>query len=95
VLPVVEDANGAPREALAANDLVAERQQFRREPASHRGVQLAARRTPTLVLRGGDSIVTSAAGMTALADGLPNRQVREIKGGSHMLLLEHPEKVRE
>ena len=49
--------------------------------------------TPTLVLRGGDSIVTSAEGMTALADGLPNRQVREIKGGSHMLLLEHPEEV--
>lgn len=49
--------------------------------------------TPTLVLRGGDSIVTSAEGMTALADGLPNRQVREIKGGSHMLLLEHPEEA--
>jgi pimeloyl-ACP methyl ester carboxylesterase len=49
--------------------------------------------TPTLVLRGGDSIVTSAEGMTALADGLPNRQLREIKGGSHMLLLEHPEVV--
>ena len=49
--------------------------------------------TPTLVLRGGDSIVTSAEGMTALADGLPNRQVREIKGGSHMLLLEHPKEV--
>ena len=31
--------------------------------------------------------------MTALAEGLPNRQVREIKGGSHMLLLEHPEVV--
>jgi pimeloyl-ACP methyl ester carboxylesterase len=49
--------------------------------------------TPTLVLRGGDSIATSAEGMTALADGLPNRQLREIKGGSHMLLLEHPEEV--
>jgi pimeloyl-ACP methyl ester carboxylesterase len=49
--------------------------------------------TPTLVLRGGDSIVTSAEGMTALSDGLPNRQVREIKGGSHMPLLEHPEDV--
>ena len=49
--------------------------------------------TPTLVLRGGDSIVTSAEGMTALAAGLPNRQVREIKGGSHMLLLEYPEVV--
>ena len=31
--------------------------------------------------------------MTALADGLPNREAREIKGGSHMLLLEHPEEV--
>src|SRR4030095_16266400 len=48
---------------------------------------------PTLVVGGGDSIVTSAEGMTALADGLPNRQVREIKGGSHMLLLEHPEEA--
>jgi pimeloyl-ACP methyl ester carboxylesterase len=51
------------------------------------------RSAPTLVLRGEDSIVTSAEGMTALADGLPNRQVREIKGGSHMLLLEHPKDV--
>jgi pimeloyl-ACP methyl ester carboxylesterase len=49
--------------------------------------------TPALVLRGGDSIVTSAEGMTALADGLPTREVREIKGGSHMLLLEHPEEA--
>jgi len=49
--------------------------------------------TPTLVLRGGDSIVTSVEGMAALADGLPNRQVREIKGGSHMLLLEYPEEA--
>jgi pimeloyl-ACP methyl ester carboxylesterase len=51
--------------------------------------------TPTLVLRGGDSIVTSAEGMTALADGLPNRELREIKDGSHMLLLEYPEVVAE
>ena len=29
----------------------------------------------------------------ALSDGLGNREVREIKGGSHMLLLEHPEEV--
>ncbi len=49
--------------------------------------------TPTLVLRAGDSIVTSAEGMTALADGLRNRELREIKGGSHMLLLEYPEVV--
>ena len=49
--------------------------------------------TPTLVLRGAESIVTSAEGLTALVEGLPNREVREVKGGSHMLLLEHPQQV--
>jgi 3-oxoadipate enol-lactonase len=49
--------------------------------------------TPTLVLRGADSIVTSAEGMAALAEGLPNHEIREVKRGSHMLLLEHPEEV--
>ena len=49
--------------------------------------------TPTLVLRGADSIVSTEEGTAALADGLPNRELREIKGGSHMLLLEHPEEV--
>src|SRR2546429_3931358 len=49
--------------------------------------------TPTFVLRGAESIVTSGEGLTALSDGLPSREVREIKGGSHMLLLEHPEEV--
>ena len=48
---------------------------------------------PTLVLRGAESIVTSTEGLTALANGLPSREVREIKGGSHMLLLEHPQEV--
>src|SRR5437870_3250876 len=48
---------------------------------------------PTLVLRGSESIVTSAEGVAALSDGLPNREVHEIRGGSHMLLLEHPEEV--
>jgi pimeloyl-ACP methyl ester carboxylesterase len=48
---------------------------------------------PTLVLRGADSIVTSAEGLAALSTGLPRVEVREIKGGSHMLLLEHPEEV--
>jgi len=28
-----------------------------------------------------------------LSVGLPNREVGEIQGGSHMLLLEHPEVV--
>lgn len=50
---------------------------------------------PTLVLRGADSIVTSAEGLMALSAGLPRNHVREIKGGSHMLLLEHPEQVAE
>jgi pimeloyl-ACP methyl ester carboxylesterase len=45
------------------------------------------------VLRGSESIVTSADGIRALADGLPNRELREIQGGSHMLLLEHPDVV--
>lgn len=48
---------------------------------------------PTLVVRGGDSIVTSAEGVEALVHGLPNRELREIQGGSHMLLLEHPDVV--
>jgi pimeloyl-ACP methyl ester carboxylesterase len=49
--------------------------------------------TPTLILRGADSIVTSTEGLTALAHGLPNHELREIKGGSHMLLLEQPEQA--
>jgi len=48
---------------------------------------------PTLVLRGADSIVSTAEGTAALADGLPDRELREIKGGSHMLVLEHPEEA--
>src|SRR2546430_16491166 len=48
---------------------------------------------PTLVLRGAESIVTSREGLVALANGLPSREVREINGGSHMLLLEHPQEV--
>jgi len=49
--------------------------------------------TPTLVLRGADSIVSTPEGTAALADALPDRELREIKGGSHMLLLEHPEEA--
>ncbi len=49
--------------------------------------------TPTFVLRGAESIVTSAEGTEVLSNGLPNSEVREIKGGSHMLVLEHPEEV--
>lgn len=48
---------------------------------------------PTLILRGGESIVTSAEGVAALANGLPNREIQEMERGSHMLLLEHPEVV--
>jgi pimeloyl-ACP methyl ester carboxylesterase len=48
---------------------------------------------PTLVLRGADSIVTSTEGVAALSTGLPSCEVREIKGGSHMVLLEQPEEV--
>src|SRR2546422_1047192 len=46
-----------------------------------------------LVPRGAESIVTSTEGLAALANGLPSREVREIKSGSHMLLLEHPQEV--
>jgi pimeloyl-ACP methyl ester carboxylesterase len=49
--------------------------------------------TPTLILRGAESIVTSTEGLSALVEGLPDCEVREIKGGSHMLLLEYPEEV--
>jgi pimeloyl-ACP methyl ester carboxylesterase len=31
----------------------------------------------------------------ALSTGVPKSQVREVKGGSHMLLLDHPEGVAE
>jgi 3-oxoadipate enol-lactonase len=48
---------------------------------------------PTLVLRGAESIVTSAEGLTTLSTALPRAEVRAIKGGSHMLLFEHPEDV--
>jgi pimeloyl-ACP methyl ester carboxylesterase len=54
---------------------------------------LPAISTPTLVLRGADSIVTSSEGLTALTDGLRDHELREIKGGSHMLLLEQPEQA--
>jgi pimeloyl-ACP methyl ester carboxylesterase len=48
---------------------------------------------PTLVLRGADSIVTSSGGLTSLSTGLQSSQVLEIKGGSHMLLLEYPQEA--
>jgi pimeloyl-ACP methyl ester carboxylesterase len=41
---------------------------------------LPAARCPTLVLRGGESIVTSPEGITSLMDRLPDREVREIEG---------------
>jgi pimeloyl-ACP methyl ester carboxylesterase len=62
------------------------------EPGDLRAV-LPAIACPTLVLRGSESIVTSPDGVEALADGLPNREILETEGGSHMLLLEHPEVV--
>ena len=48
---------------------------------------------PTLVLRGADSIVTSDDGVAALSSGLPTNELRAIRGGSHMLLLENPQDV--
>lgn len=45
---------------------------------------------PTLVLRGAESLVTSAEGLAALRRGLSRPEIHEIAGGSHLLLLEHP-----
>src|SRR5437867_10122835 len=47
----------------------------------------------SLVLRGSESIVSSAEGAAALSDETPYCPVRDIRGGSHMLLLEHPNSV--
>jgi len=48
---------------------------------------------PTLVLRGAQSIVSTAEGTAALSGGLSDCELREIDNGSHMLLLEHPKAV--
>jgi pimeloyl-ACP methyl ester carboxylesterase len=56
---------------------------------------LPAVRCPALVLRGGESIVTSAEGTVALGRGLPDHEFREVAGGSHMLLLEQPDMAAE
>jgi pimeloyl-ACP methyl ester carboxylesterase len=56
---------------------------------------LPAVRCPTLVLRGCESIVTSAEGVEALKSGLPDHEAVEIPGGSHMLLLEQPDTAAE
>ena len=48
---------------------------------------------PTLVLRGSESIVTSADGMSALTHGLSDHEFHELEGGTHMLLLEEPERA--
>jgi pimeloyl-ACP methyl ester carboxylesterase len=56
---------------------------------------LPAVRCPALVVRGGESIVTTAEGTVALRRGLPDHEFREVAGGSHMLLLEQPEVAAE
>jgi pimeloyl-ACP methyl ester carboxylesterase len=56
---------------------------------------LPAVRCPALVVRGGESIVTTAEGTAALRGGLPDHEFREVAGGSHMLLLEQPEVAAE
>lgn len=48
---------------------------------------------PTLVLRGAASLVSSPEGLADLQRRLPRCGVREISGGSHLLLLEYPELV--
>ena len=52
---------------------------------------LAKITTPTLVLRGGKSMGSSLKGLATLQRGLPDGKMREIDGGSHMVLLEYPE----
>ncbi len=49
--------------------------------------------TPTLVLRGTASIGSSSDGLIALGKALPRCELREIQGGSHLLLLEYPQEV--
>ncbi|HLC42283.1 MAG TPA: alpha/beta hydrolase [Methylomirabilota bacterium] len=48
---------------------------------------------PTLVLRGALSTVSSPEGLATLRSALPRCHVSEIAGGSHLLLLEHPQVV--
>ncbi len=48
---------------------------------------------PTLVLRGAASMGSSPDGFKALGKGLPRCEVREIEGGSHLLLLEYPQEI--
>jgi len=45
------------------------------------------------VLRGAESLVSSPEGLADLQRRLPRCEVREIPGGSHLLLLEYPERV--
>jgi pimeloyl-ACP methyl ester carboxylesterase len=48
---------------------------------------------PTLVLRGTASMGSSSDGLKALGKGLPRCELREIKDGSHLLLLEYPQEI--
>jgi 3-oxoadipate enol-lactonase len=48
---------------------------------------------PTLVLRGGESVVATPEGIADLQRGLPHCRVTEVAGGSHLLLLERPAEV--
>lgn len=48
---------------------------------------------PTLVLRGAASMGSSPDGLKALGQRLPRCELREIEGGSHLLLLEYPQEI--
>jgi pimeloyl-ACP methyl ester carboxylesterase len=48
---------------------------------------------PVLVLRGGESIVLTDAGVADLKDGLPRCEVAIVKDSSHMMMLERPDLV--
>jgi len=48
---------------------------------------------PTLVLRGGDTIVMTDEGYTALTSRIPGARGEVVAGGTHQLHLERPEQV--
>ena len=48
---------------------------------------------PVLVLRGGESIVLTDAGVSDLKAGLPHCEVAIVKDASHMMMLERPDLV--
>ncbi|MFY0578492.1 alpha/beta fold hydrolase [Cystobacter fuscus] len=48
---------------------------------------------PALLIRAGDSIVTSEQGMAELQAGFPRPTRVDIPGGTHFVPLDHPEEL--